>query len=509
MPVAIADSLRPSVDPHGASVSSAHILRLLYRRLRELERSIEDFGYRTRLGFENEFYVSGPRASSLLASSESLTRRLTQEFPEILRVYPEADVVTLRGMSARLGIPRLRKWEVVTRHEYADGTAIPVERQARIQTEIRAFIVEEAARHDHVAHFGAKPFRDLRDVCVAGTTFHVAEAELLDSLREQVHGPEFRQRCHEDYLDQASVHCVGRLRQLRPEAPAGDIVALVRAILRCRAAGDRLPLPNDLAAALADELEAIRIRASATAFASVTSILNAPSLAALCAGPDSVILAEAVPGCGVDANISLADVGGSAFYDSSGRAGCSVLCRAVAVELIRTIGNITGSLLPAIQSYSAESFWRLGRVAVGAPSRASLGPKAAGASCKVSPDSAYANPARAIAHDHDVFGPGSIRLEVRIADPGGGTGWQNALASPHYAIMILTAVVNGIAAFRNEPYAVPDWDDVLGAEQPLDLDLSAAIDSFERSRILRDGYGPTLHDIVASHARSVTGLRRA
>jgi hypothetical protein len=184
----------------------------------------------------------------------------------------------------------------------------------------------------------------------------------------------------------------------------------------------------------------------------------------------------------------------------------SALFRAVARETIRSIGRVTGSLLPAVQSYSDETFRRIFDVGVGVPSRAAFGSKASGASCKLSPDPIAANPARAVEHDYDSFGPNSLRLEVRIGEPGGGAGISNELAGPHYVVLMLIAIGNGIRACTDQA-DVPTWDALHCCEQPLDASHAEALASFERSRILRDGYGRALHNLVVRHARFAADVR--
>lgn len=477
---------------------------LLYRRIRKVDQALRASGYRVRIGFEDEVYVAGPRAHVFLVERSAALIRLRSAFPEVGRVYREADMVSLRGTPLRLGVPRVRKWEITTRHVDADGREMAPARQARLLTAIREFMVNETARSGHVAHYGARPVRDVRDLIGPPGHFRVSECELLTSLRREVHSTRFVHAVSAQFRHRASDAAFGDLRQALPDLPAADIADLVREMVY-HDVDDRVI--RRAGRALGCRLRRRIARAwqewAAAAARIVSGIEHAVSLAGLCREPDGLIDPEAVPACGVDVNVSLVRDGRNVFHDPRAHDQASALFHSVGRASVACLGKNSGSLLPLAQSYSPETFERLFRADLHVPDRASVGPKSAGASCKQSPDSIATNPSRAVEHGFDRLGEDTIRLEVRAGEAGGGEGTSNALSAPHAVLLMLIAAQIGIDSYRSASSPLTPLRDPHPAEQPLNVSHDDALSSFERSVVLRDGYGGTLHRLVVMHARRV------
>jgi len=479
------------------SPSDGDVARGLCRRIGELEYSIREMGFEPCIGVEDEFYVAGPGAESFLGRDSNDLRILRRTFPEVGRVYREADVLAVRGTPLRLRLPSIQKWEITTTHTTARGEPIAPSRQARVVNGVREFVLEAAKTKGLLVHSGPRPVPDIRALFTQSSPLVLLDAgEALSSLKRQVASGALHARCRWHLRNRVAVTAFEYLSTTigwcQPEA----ITAALRSALIIR---DFAPLERIAGGRSTRMVQAMLEDSAATAAAQAVaterSLTGVRSFLELCDGAASVIAPDAAPGCGVDANLSLLRGASNAFHDPASADQTSPLCRGVATELVLLFGRRTGSLLPAIQSCSQATFSRLGRVDLDAPSRAAVGPKATGASCKVSPDRVALNPARAVDHDHDRFAPGSVRVEVRVGESGGALGGFRPSAILHYVLVCLVAARNGIE--RSSRDCPPEWP---VRDQPLDASLAEAIESFSASRLLRSGYGPVLHEAVIAEA---------
>jgi hypothetical protein len=473
----------------------------LYGRIAYLERAIRHAGFVMRVGCEDEFYIFGRHARSFLEEGSEALAELRATFPGVGRVYAERDSVSFRGCAVALGIPGVRKWEITTKHQSGDGHAVSAEHQARLVTDVRRFLTEITRRHDHHIHYGARPIKDLREIADRSCTLIDLDPNaILVSLKEQAASKHFLVTCQKCLNDEISVLVFEKISNLSPDTSSTTRRDVVRSLIRngdgralVRMVGPRMGA--NLLATLSRRRHSFWARTVET----VIKIVRAKSLMALFEGAESALLPESAPGCGVDANVSLTCKGRNAFWSSEALGHTTPLLRAVAGELIRAVGRETGSLLPAVQSYNPDSFFRLFRADLHASSRAALGNKSSGACCKISPDSIDENPARAVEHDYDMCTEDSLRLEVRLGEPGGGLNKSNPLAHPHYMLLVAAATWNGLRRYRAQPN---QKSDLLPLEsQDFDRSYSEVLESFSHSRILKDSYGRRLHALTLRHAR--------
>jgi len=480
------------------------IERLLYQRIGEVDRAIRALGYHVRIGFEDEVYIAGPRARTFLAKGSVECTRLRSEFPLVGRVYAEADVVALRGTRLRLGVPRVRKWEITTRHLGRDGSEISPASQARLVTAIREFIIDEAARTGHVAYYGARPIRDVRDLIGRPGLFRASDRELLASVKRQVRAARFGDAVRAHFRHRASDAVFRQLREALPDLSPTETRDIVRRTVYQDVDEGVIQLGGRaLGRRVRRGIERERRASVATAARVNSGIGNARSFADLCREPDGLIEPVSVPACGVDVNLSALHGGCNAFHDAQAHDQGSALLHSVARALVACLGRDTGSLLPVAQSYSPETFERLFRVDLHVPDRASIGAKSSGAACKQSPDAIAANPSRAVEHSFDELGEDTIRLEMRAGEAGGGAGMSNPLSSPHSVLLMLIAARLGIDNHQVWSSPSPAVRGLPTVEQPLNISHQDSLSSFERSAVLQDGYGDRLHRLVAKHARLV------
>ena len=473
------------------------IEHLLYARIGQVDHAIRMLGYRARIGVETEVYVFGPQARTFLAEGSDALVRLKGEFPLVGRVYAEADIVALRNTPLRLGVPRVRKWEITTRHVGPDGTEISPAHQAKLVTGIQEFMVAEAARTGHIAHYGARPIHDVRDLIGRPGPLRITDQALLASIRRQVYSTRFIEAVRAQCRLRASALTFLQLSQALPDLSATDIRQVVRDLVyRQRDKGVVRLAGRAIGRNVCQRIERERRVWASTAARIRRGIATARSFADLCREPKGLIEPTRVPCCGVDVNLSLVRGGRNAFHDPGALDKASALFHSVARASVACLGRTSGSLLPVAQSYKPETFERLFRVDLDVPDHAGLGAKCTGASCKLSPDSIAANPSRAVEHAFDELGPDTIRLEMRAGEAGGGSGLSNPLASPHTILLMLVAAHCGIATVQK--LSVRRFG---ATAQPLNTSHRDSVASFERSDLLRRGYGARLHGLVAQHAK--------
>jgi hypothetical protein len=490
-------------------MTATSLLDQLLARVGILDDDLRRFGYEARVGLEDEFYVIGPEARSFLSPDSWSQRRLREAFPEVGRVYAEADTAAIRGTTMRLGIPGLRKWEITTRPIDDHGNAFSAVHLARRLTELRRWVRDEAERCGMVTHWGARPIPDLRRVGALLFPFSISERDVLRSLRSQVESPEFENATRHDFRYWASADAYASLSARFPASPPEARRMCLRSAL---IASDWSPVQREFGATAARVLRSrVRLawRARRTHMtATRTALLRATTIRRLCDGSGSVLVPTMAPALGVDINLSLWQVGANAFHETNDPRGASTLFRAVALATTEVFGARTGSLLPAVQSFAPVTFARMFRNDVFAPAFAGFGRKSDGPCCKLSPDSIDANPSRAIEHDHDGFGANTARLEVRVGEPGGALGYVNALASPSYMLAVLIAARRAAMQYSWSGRA-PSWPELESSGQRLNACHEDALRCFTQSAILKDGYGADLHALTAAHARRMIGANRA
>jgi hypothetical protein len=423
-------------------IMETRLLNGLYEGIERLQNEIEATGHQIMMGSEDEFYVFGEGAHDFAKDHGA---ELKSRFPLIHRIYKEADAVLLAGTKIRLSLPRIRKWEITISHQHSEGNPVSALEHVKTVNEIRQFIAAKQSEWKLQVDFGPRPLPDIQQALKTGSfPLKITEDEALAYLKEQVNSPHYAHLHEAEYL----------------ESDWPEISRILREHKQ--------------------------------------SILEASSFDALCS--NQVIVPRDAPTSGVDLNVSLWKAGKNAFYDAAVEHKTSPLFWAVAYATLQLIGKESGSLLPSIQSYSPITFTRLGRTRFGTSTVAALTQSKLDGGClKRSPPTEGENLVRARNTDHpDKLSETSLRLERREGESGGGFGYSNDLAHAHYVFTTLLGIRNGVINRDNN--IPPSWEALMAARQDFNESHIDALLSFNRSALLKEGYGETLHAWVSTHA---------
>jgi hypothetical protein len=497
----------------------------LTTKLDDIDQRIKAAGYVEAVGGEDEMYFFGKTALDFEALHGA---ELRARFPLIDRIYTEADAVLLRGTTIRLGMPNMRKWEITTKHMDESGQPVSLKQETLLMNQIRQFIVSKQKEWDLIVDYTARPIPDLREAVKSGylpkritdtklmaglpKQIPITDREALEYLQQQVKGEEFDKQVAAFKIDSLvnMVDALVRKNLDKCSAPVDD--DLPRKIRLAIESSDFSAVIND--AGFIEEISAAitekNLQMEAAIAENVSEILTAQSFDSLCVQEiepetlkvvkESVVQSKKVPGCGVDANVSLLKDGRNAMYDEQEPSKTSKVFWAVSAADIQLVGAEQGSLLPSTQSYDPATYHRMGRMELAASARAAVGTKASGAHSKVSPPLAHESAARYAEHDFDRMSELTLRRERREGEPGGELGDTNDLGQLHYGVSVGLAIVNGLdmLAAGDEPKSYAELQEM---SHPFNKSHGQALTSYANSDLYRQGHGEELHRDVKRHAQ--------